>query len=91
MKRLNKFQSFNEALGIATSTMFYVDKLTYICIEEFYNYIDRTRPLGPDADDKESVNIRLNYRDISRLVPNSKKEVYDEFPLSEILDRKSVV
>jgi len=85
MKRLNKFQSFNEALGIARSTMFYVDKLTYICIQEFYKYIDRTRPLGPDADDNDSVNIRLSYREISRLVPNFKKEEYDEFPLSEIL------
>jgi len=85
MKRLNKFQSFNEALGIARSTMFYVDKLTYICIQEFYKYIDRTRPLGTDADDNDSVNIRLSYREISRLVPNFKKEEYDEFPLSEIL------
>jgi hypothetical protein len=85
MKRLDKFQSFNEALGVATSTMFYVDRLTYICIEEFYKYIDRTRSLGPNADDKDSVDIRLSYRDISRMIPNHKKNEYDSFPLSEIL------
>ena len=85
MKRLNKFQSFNEALGIARSTMFYVDRLTYICIQEFYKYIDRTRPRGPDVDDSDSVDIRLSYREISRLVPTFSKEEYDEFPLSEIL------
>jgi predicted SprT family Zn-dependent metalloprotease len=85
MKRLDKFKSFNEALGVATSTMFYLDRLTYICIEEFYKYIDKTRPLGPDSDNKDSVSVRLSYRDISSLVPSYKKNEYDNFPLSEIL------
>jgi hypothetical protein len=85
MKRLDKFQSFNEALGVATSTMFYADRLTYICIEEFYKYIDRTRPLGSDVDDKDSVDIRLNYRDIARSLPSHKKSEHYNFPLSEIL------
>lgn len=85
MKRLDKFQSFNESLGVARATLFYVNRLTYICIEEFYKYIDQTRPLGKEADDTDSVDIRLSYRDISRLVPSFKKEQYDEFPLSEIL------
>jgi hypothetical protein len=77
-------KSFNEALGVANSTLFYVDRLSYIAIEEFYRYIDDTRSEGMDYEDMKSVDITIPYRQILRQVPPYRKNDYYDFPLYEI-------
>jgi hypothetical protein len=85
MNRLEYFQTFNEALGVAEPTQFYINKLTYLSISEFYKYVDATRDLGTDVSHSESIDVRLGYRQLASLIPKYKKSEYDSFPLSEIL------
>lgn len=77
--------TINEALGVAEATMFYTKRLTHVVIDEFYKYIDNTRSLGGDIEDTDSVDIRIPYRQIYTLIPIGKRDVYEKFPLSEII------
>ena len=87
MKQLNSFDKFpiNESLGIAEATMFYTKRLTNIVIDEFYKYVDRTRSLGDDVVDTQSIDIRIPYRQLYPLIPSNKRDIYEKFPLSEII------
>lgn len=85
-KHISKFTSFqlNEALGVATATTYYTNRLTYVVFDEFYKVIDQMR-LEKISSGEISKDIRLGYSDINRLVPKSERDnLYTNFPLSEI-------
>jgi hypothetical protein len=81
MKFVEDFNSYklNEALGIAESTLFYVDIIKQKVMEEVIDYINDCITLNQ----KEVKQITIPYREIRRHVTNW--EVYKEFPVSEIL------
>lgn len=81
MKFVKDFSDYkiNEALGIAESTLFYVDIIKQKVMEEVMDYINDTTELNQ----KEIKHVSIPYRQLRRHVTNW--EVYEEFPVSEIL------
>jgi hypothetical protein len=89
MKKINLFDKFsvNEAFGIAKPTTFYIRKLTWIAIDEFYKYVDATRELGKDAIDDIEYDVIIGYNQLIDCIPKGgdSLEQYSKFPVSEIV------
>jgi hypothetical protein len=83
---MKRIQSFNEAFGVATPTTWYLKKLTYMAIEELYNFVDRTRTFGKDYETTENIQCNLSYSEIKQLIPTGDAAMRDwkSFPISEI-------
>jgi hypothetical protein len=88
-KRIELFDKFpiNEALGVAQPTTFYVRRLTYIVVEEFYKFIDETRPLGRDAEEDLEYEVVIPYNQLINMIPTGGDSLtqYSKFPVSEIV------
>jgi hypothetical protein len=88
MKKLKHFSQFkiNEGMGLAIPTQFYVNKLTYIVLEEFYNYIDSTRYSGEESENL-SYEVVISYNELKSMIPSGTDslEQYSKFPISEII------
>lgn len=88
MRKIKYFENFriDEALGIAIPTQFYVNRLTYIVLEEFYNYVDSTRYSGEESETL-SYEVVVTYSDLKSMIPSGgdSLEQYAKFPLSEII------
>ena len=88
-KKIYLFNNFpiKEALGVAKPTTFYLKRLTYIVIEEFYKYIDETRSLGKDQQDDLEYEVVIPYNQLTDSIPTGGDSLiqYSKFPLSEIV------
>lgn len=86
---LIKYKNFNilEKMGVVNSTTFYIRRLTYIVLEEFYKFIEQTRGIGKENSDYIEYEIVVPYQEINSLLPSGKKglEEYSNFPISEII------
>ena len=89
MKRINLFNNFsiNESFGVAKPTTFYINRLTWIAIDEFYNYVEATKDLGKDAIDDLSYEVVIPYNQIVKCIPRGGDSLkqYSKFPVSEII------
>lgn len=89
MKLINYFKNFpiNEKMGVAEPTAFYIRRLTYIVLEEFYKFVEQTRELGKEADDYLEYEVVVPYQEINSMIPGGQKgrDAYSEFPVSEII------
>lgn len=88
MKIIKKFNqySINEGLGVAEPTEFYLRRLTYIILEEFYNYVDSTRYSGEESETL-TYEVVVPYNEIRSLIPLGQESLnkYSYFPVSEII------
>ncbi len=75
----------NEALGVAKSTTFYTKRLTKMVIDEFYDFVDDAKTLGKGASEPYVGDKALSYYQIKNLIPSTDRDVYLDFPVSEIL------
>ena len=89
MKRINLFDKFsiNEAFGVAKPTTFYINKLTWIAIDEFYKYVEATRDLGKEGTDDLEYEVVIPYNQLVSCIPRGgdSLEQYSKFPVSEIV------
>lgn len=87
MKHIKKFDThrINESLGIAESTLFYVDVIKTNLLEEILDYIGSR----PSIDSEEEKEISIPFSKIRRYITNW--DIYPDFPISEIaIDLKMV-
>ena len=88
-RRIELFDLFptNEAFGVAKPTTFYLTRLTYIILEEFYKFVDETRDLGREEQEDYEYEVVIPYNQIISLIPTGGDSMsqYSKFPLSEII------
>ncbi len=87
MKYLKTYNNFklNEALGLAEPITFYLNRLTYLSIKQFYEYVESVKDIKKD-DAQFKITLDNNY--INSMLPKRRTDITNEylnFPLSEIV------
>lgn len=75
MKYMKLYNTFNEKLGVALSSTYYAERLTHICLDNVYEFVNSDL-------NKQNITLTLNYNDVKNLVEDWTE--YTKFPVSEI-------